>query len=785
MKNNYVFRSLLMIFLLLFSFPIHAQTSDAEKTNELKQTTVDEAGITPDSPIHNLELVYEGMQLFFAGSPETESQLALGFSEERLAELNVMLHSENYAAVTDAVEELHNSMENLQTAVEKIEPTKENVDLINNIEKEAILNSGEIEQVQTQLEEKVAEKVISQEELEVIPIGRTEHDLVNVQKECEQTKDDFVDLIAQDEGITKIEAEIKLEEIPSEKEVTELQKEEVTNELSDLKQNVENLETQYETLVKQDEFPREVIAEANQIIEESKTNLQISDDSFTHGDYRQAFEHLVAAKDLAFVTEEVLDNSKSTKEVIDLAEQTADDVKEEQDQREEDAREYVSELDSAKEELLQKYPEEAEAIEHNFEIAKRVSELGEKSQGIYQKQFDVLTKEDGKTEEEATKILSERFAQEYRLAYGEEYHPPGVSLYGKLGTENEPSVKTVGGFVKGYDYVDPASGIKYEFTDNGYLYTTPSGITYKESWPEGYTPPKSYENGNEVHQYIEKTPEGSRIYNYLPTGYEVVQPDGTVKAFAYPEGKYEMYGGEKIEIDPTGYKVETKDGEALKYEYSPKFENYIGPGGVVYVPAEGASYHQEEVAYSKDSGTYNYKSPTGESWTYDPGSNNWLSSSGQNYKPEATTVAPVGYEHTGQFESSDGVGWKYDSTTGTWTSSGGQAYNSESGQYHTAEGTTWTYNPTANTWASPTGETHTGGEVGSTPTGTTVTTQSGESWAYDSTTGTWTSSSGQSYSSSTSYSGTTDSGTTGTYTGSYGGHTYSESSGGGGTPPSY
>lgn len=798
---------------------------------ELEQTTEDYAGVTPDSALHNLELAYENVQLFFAGSAEAKLELATEFSQERVAETDVMLHEENYAGLQEAVEETQESLETLQDIVENVEPTAENLELINNVEIVALETEDHIEEVNIELLQREETGEITEEQLEIIPIGEVEAELVGVQASSEETKDQITDHIAEEEGITHIEAELQITKTEEEQGLTELQQQEVKEELTTLEEHLDKVVEDLGTT----EFSEEVKAELVQITEETKTTIQACESAFKSGHYSESFDNLVTAEDYINTLQyDVLESAQHGENVADVVENTADDVEEEQEEREEESKKFVEEYSEAKEEILAKYPDKAEELEYSHETSTKITELATKLADSYSKQFEDL-KSEGKTEEEATKVLTERFAQEYRLVYGEEYHPPGITI--REEALGEEIVEAVGGFVKGYEYTDPATGFKYEFTDNGYKYLSPTGVSYTESWPAGFTPPKSYENGNEVHSYIEKTPEGSRIYNYGPTGYEVVQPDGTTEAFAYPEGRYEIYSGEKVEITPHGYEVDTsgprptygdssrttrtpvgpdfdpntfqgsidyvtglettygwdgtnyyiitspfeegsvyipgglvtgedftqtgdsegKSTNVKKWEYSPEFGNYAGPEGHVYAPDEGASFHHKEVEYSKDTGTYVY-SHEGDSWSYDPGSNSWLSSSGQSYKPETTTVAPTGYESHGNYETASGKEWAYDTATGTWSSSDGQTYSVADGTYTTSEGHTWSYNPDSNVWTSPTGETHSGSEVGSEPTGTTVTSTTG-AWTYDSTTGAWTSSSGESYS-GTAYTGTSDSGTT-------------------------
>ncbi len=771
MKKNNVksFLTILTIFILIFSTFALAQTptsiitdtSLGTSSESILTETID-PGITPDSIFHNLELTIENVQIIFAGTTADKAELSAEFTQERIAELNVMVQQENYEGLKEAIEEAHDDIQTLNNYVEQIEKTEENIELINNLEKQAILNEDHIEEVYTDLEQKVQTQEITTETFEGLNLDTLEGDFAQIQETAEQTKDATADSIAQEQDITQIEAEIQIEKIETEQGLTQIKETEVKEEIVDLGKSIDEIEAKYEELTKTGELEND--AEIKHIIEECKTDYQISKDGYKHENIDQAFEYVSSVKSLITKAEQSLNGELSGVEIEEVIEQ----IEEDKAELNEKAEEFIEEYEENREELRERYPDRFEEFEYDAEKYEKINVINEKIEEESRdgKIYEEL-KEEGKTEEEIQEFFIEKFAEEYRTVYGEEFLPPGFTKEEEeidpgsviYTDEQRENFKSIGGFIEDHEYEDPATGYKYEFTKDGYKYITSLGLTYSESYPEGYEAPKGYEEGNEVHSYIEKTDEGSRIYNYFATGYEVVEPDGAVETFSYPEGKYEVHGGGEVEIESTGFEVTTEGGEEKKYDYNPKFENYVSKDGTTFTPTEGAALHHEAIEYSKDSNSYLYTS-SGESWVYDPGANTWTSSNGQTYKPESTTLAPVGFEHQGEFTTQSGEEWTYEESTGTWKSATtGESYTPGTHEYKSSEGESWSYDSTTNTWKSPTGETHEG-STNPTSDGSSTswtfdpatgswsnpTTTGTESWSYDPATASWTSSTGESHS---------------------------------------
>ncbi|MEK6937306.1 MAG: DUF5667 domain-containing protein [Nanoarchaeota archaeon] len=780
LKSKSIF---LLLILVLSNFAVYAQTPTTTTTQTYD---VADAGVTPDSFLYNLELAYENFQLAVTVDPVVEAELLTSHLEERHAEMEAMYQQENYDAMATVSEEIQETSESLQETVADIPPTEENLPTIHSVEEQLIYQEEHIETIHEALETQVQSGTLSAETVQEISFTAMEESAVAVQAESENTEDLIVDTIAQEQGITTIEAQLQVEQQAEDTGLLDLQEAEVGSELRELSQSITQLEEQLGTLRQEGtELPND--NQLDQILDESRTQLERCEDYLSHGEIDHAFAELTSSEQLTLTAEQAVNQEPDFdySELVDLAEE----VEQEQQERIDEAEEYIEEYSEISDELAQNYPDRADDFAYFNEQSEKVREISEKFEEVFGSQRDSLISE-GKSAEEADQILGERWNQEYRLAYGEEFLPPGIEgeidpgfavipVYdgdgNYLGLRNPDNIgsepvfdehgfpigvdsgsvvlpeefKVEGGFVKGHEYEDPVSGHKYEITDNGWKYTTPAGITYEESWPEGYTPGQenSYEKGNEIHQSFEKTDEGTVIYNYFATGYEVVLPDGTTETHSYPKGEYESLSGEKIEIEPTGFKVdsgeESSEQYSHKYEYNPEFDNYAakldsGELATFWAP-EGASEH-DKFDYVADANYYAYVSG-GESWIYNPAAGSWQSSGGETYKPEATTLAPVGHEGAHAYTTPTGETWTYDAATGSWGSSTGESYNQGTNHYQSAEGQAWSYDSSTGAWTSPTGETHT--DTAYTP-GTEAAT--GVSWSYDSSTGSWGSSTGVSWS---------------------------------------
>ena len=639
-----------------------------------------DAGITPDNFFYFIDEMFN----LFQDLDEVEA--------EKLAEMKAMIEQGRYEEAEELAEDIKDIMPEIESDVKQVDGFDNLIELI---EYETMFISYDhyISDLKAELIGLVDSGTITSDVAESIGISDLQEEITEFGNTVEEHKEEFIVEASEESGKTQLEIELEtIKPIEEAANIEEFHKGEIIEDFATAEKALAQIESEFEQArIEGEEIPNEVAFE--KMIEEAKIRLQISESSFEYERYGHAFGQLNAAEHLILNADRFLkeftEEEISAEEKVEIDDELTsfdEQIELDEDDRVEEAESFVEEYEPIKD----KYPE-FEGLKERYE---KIMALAEKLSDQYSKEFESL-KIEGKSEEEATIILIERFGDEYRKAYGEEFIPPGIT-YGAIDEKplgrfkQEEDVRGIGGFVEDYTYEDPLTGYKYSFKDDGYKYITPSGLVYEEKYREGYIPPKAYTEGNEIYTYEIKEVEGTTKYEYTTTGYTVTTPDGKTETFAYPEGKYEVPDGDVISIESTGYEFQPIERHAIKYYYNPEFNNYISSTGNTYTPSEGAYIHGEYTDYAEDTKDYVY-SYGGESWTYDTSTNIWTSYTGETYTPSSTTVAPVGHEDAGGYTTQSGDKWTYDSATGTWTSSGGEAYTSSSGDYVSASGTSYSY----------------------------------------------------------------------------------------------
>ncbi len=748
-----------MLSISVFNFNVLAAEDDSSQVREI---TFPDPGTTPDSAMYNVELFFEHMRLNFVTSAEAKVELEAQYTAERLAEMKAMIEAGDYEAAQSAADESQELLIKTQQHIEQAADEShieystfqqsEDTPLHRLIElQKSIIDNGKYaEALQTSIVEKVETGDINRETAASL-INEIREETVEAEAKILDGKEEAIEATAEASGVPKIEVELAVVEKEDESGITDEYKQEITEtEIAVLKAAIIQQETELVDAKKagEDTHTEEIL------LENAKLHLQICESAYENGDYGKAFGQFTAAEHISLNAEKYDD--LSAEEKSRLAEK-ADLDPLELTKNIGGENSNLEELERYKEELKQKYPEKAELIEKRHEQSKRVSELAQKLGEEYNNLFDKFRAE-GKTEQEIASVMSERYADEFRKAYGEEYIPPGfiefedkgidvMPVWPPIGDDNSEKYQPGGGFVKGHEYVDPTSGYKYKFSEKEYEYTTPSGETYKQQYPEEYEPINTFARGDEVYEYKYGKPEGIYEYKYFATGYEVINPDGTKEAYSYKPGSYSVVGGGQFEHKPTGFEYKREDGTAVKYEYNPEFEHYIAADGKAYVPPDGTGSHNQYTNYYSNEKAYTY-SYGGENWEYDPEKSIWTSSNGQTYQPAAITGAPVGHENEKSYTTDHGEKWEYDSSTGSWKSSTGEAYTPPPSSYYAYDSKSGMYTDTS-------GKIYDSKEGASTG----LSDPSGKEWTRN-TDGTWHASTGEvynQYSGQTSGTSSTDS----------------------------
>ncbi|MEK6852953.1 MAG: hypothetical protein AABX59_03675, partial [Nanoarchaeota archaeon] len=728
----------ILAFMPLIAAPSHPVFIDGDGTD-----IIYDGGTTPDDPFYFLDTMFDGLQ-----SPES-------VTAEKLAEFRQMIEEGRYEEAEEAAHEFFQALDNYEEKVDTIS------DVETIVEHEALVLSheGYVEGIKELLVAAVDSGEIIEEQASATGIDQVQEEIVEAVNDVELQKEEVIETVALDAGITKLEVELDIvEPLEEDAGITDYYSQDVSEELPALDAALSEIKQEFEAAKDAGEVVNEVAIE--EVIEAAELKLQSSENEYEHGQYDDAFdkltdaEHLILNADLLLEEKPIgiLPSEEQQARIEVEVEQLNVDPESIRAEIEAEERSYVEDYENIREELRDKYPDRYEDFESRYEIGKKAIELAEKLKDEYSVEYERLSAEQGAAE--ATRILTERFAEEFQRVYGEPFIPPGYVP--PEGVEITPigTLDIGGGFIEGHEYVDPVSGYTYTFHGNYYEYETPYGFEYSEKYPEGYVPPTTYKEGNEIYTYQTESEEGTVTYTYTATGYEVTKPDGTKETYAYPEGTYQVHGGGEFVYEPTGFEYHPPEGETITYEYNPEYKTYASSTGIVYTPEEGTYWHDYHFDYDESAGKYEYDYGT-EGWTYDPNTNLWTSASGETYTPSATTYAPVGYESSGGYTTEHGETWTYDSSSGTWTSSSGTSYTQSSGEYTGSSGESYTYayDPATGsyTYSYPSGETY--------------------SYTYDPSTGSYsyTGPSGESYSgySEGSYSG--GSYDSGSYSGGYSG----------------
>ncbi len=783
-----------------------------------------EPGVTPDSFFYNFELFYENVQLnLFTFGTENKLQLESEYTAERLAEMHAMVEQKNYEAAQESAIEINNLLDSTENHIQELSSAEsvdytafiENGDTVLNdllgIQHVFMENSENLEVIKEMLLEMVGSGALDEETAALI-INDAQEGISGVQTVIIEQKEEFVQIVAEENNIPELEVEAEINQKEIELGTEEIIRGDITEEeIIALETAIAKIER--ESMAVAEEGRQNEADTIEVLLENAKLKLQIAENALESDDIGEAFGQFTAAEHLMLNADKI-----SGKTLSELSEQEVNQIK---DNFGENAQELtdkieivtsrdVDEWETYKDELISKYPDRQEYFENRYEQSKKAMELAGKLNDAYFEEAENL-RIGGKSDEEIGVIMVERFSDEFRKAYGEDYIPPGfvdqtiretpvegeeteiggvddgsvfieVIPIGKIDKEFFNKYDEGGGFVEDTLYTDFVTDYRYTFREDGFSYTTPiGGETYTVKYPENYKP-KTYSRGDEVYSYLHEESDGDYTYIYTSTGYEVKNPDGTKESFTYPEGKYNVVGGGEIEHKPTGFEYVSSEGTAITYDYNPEFKHYVASDGKVYVPPEGMSYHSDNTHYGSSEKTYSY-SYGGETWKYNPETNAWKSSTGETYTPSAKTGAPVGYEDQKTFTTEHGEIWNYDSSSGAWKSSGGKEYTPPPSSYYSYDngantdyqGNTWTKENDGK-WVSS------GGEVRESSYASAFSDPSGKSWSYDSNTGVWQSSTGENYN---SYTGTTTNSdgqavntyNSGGYQSSYSGGAYTDASG--------
>ena len=717
---------LLSLSLVIASHPFVDENGDGINDlgeHDVEEITFEDPGTTSsDGFLYDVELGWEHL----TGTYDNNLN-------ERIDELHATITSGDYEAATETAEEVENTLKIIEDNVEATEAgtttisevaTSEETPVheILSVEETFIEDDGikdKIEAINSELTALVDTGTITTETAGEI-INTVQLTTAETLVVIEEQKEKLIEQIATTSETSVLEVELAVTEEEEQAGLHEEHKEEITStEIVVLETAIEEIKT--EVVENEKEGHDEEAHAMKVLLANAELHLQRAEQALETGNTGKAFGQFTSAEHLTLNADRLSDKTfselpKEETSKIEELEKTGEEIREE---IHEETASHVKEWEEHKDLLLTKYPEKKEFLESEYEQAKKVVDLTDKLAGKYDDKYEKL-KAEGKTQEKIDSELTSIFSQEFQLAYGEEYTPPGF-IEEKTVVGDQVKIEFGGGFVEGQEYVDPTNNGNYKFGDNSYTFVSVLGGTHTFEYPEGYDP-KTYSRGDESFEYES---DGYK-YEYSATGYLITKPDGTKEEHAYTPGKYEAVGGAVINHNPTGFDCKSPEGKITKFEFNPEYDNYVAEDGKVYVPEVSA--HIEETKYDATDKKYEY-SHAGATWSYDPAKDLWVSSTGETHKPVAQIGAPIGHEEQGSYNTEHGEKWIYDSSSGKWkeSSTGKEyapppsayyAYDSATGKYVDTEGnvhesssfehsgTTWSYDKSTGKWASNTGETY-------------------------------------------------------------------------------
>lgn len=739
------FFTLLVCLLMAFpaaQAPSHPVFIDPE-TGETIDTILGNPGTTPDSIWYGFERWWEDIQVANTNTPEERTTLLQSLMQERYAEFHAMIEEGNYDVAKYTIGEIEQIENKLVGIIDEVEATGENLYFIHDVEQATLKQENIREMLEQNMKNLVAAGEMTPEQAESLATAM-EEEITNVQAAVESQEEDITNAIAQEQGISHFDAQLQVESQENNRGLGEQYQQEVQEKLDNTQDQLEQIQQEFKEVIA---AGQEVPPATLELLSQAQARIDLSRQTFYEERYSQSYDEFVGAKYLLDTAENFLDHEITASELGE----TVDAV---QERQRENNQEYLDEYEENLDRWIEEHPQYADSFDSWAQQSRNELALylvvGEES---FQ-QLQTQLREEGKTDEEVFETLTQYYRDEYEHAFGVPYVPPVFEVVDEgsyydpdafnKNKDNEKKsfdeMSTKGGFVEGYSYKDQATGYVYEFTQDGYTYTTPLGLKYEEKFPDDFSFPTAYEQGNEQHSYTKETPKGTVTYNYYATGYDVTLADGTTQTYAYPPGSYDLPEGGLFNYHPTGYEFR-HDESAVWYDYNVVYDTFIGEDGEVSRPPEG-TYFQEDIGYSYDEQRYEFADPNGILWAYNPESHAWSSSDGQVYTPDATVIAPVGHEGEGNYQTELGETWTWDDSTNTWESNGGDMFHPESntwqpsettanvnerytfdpatGQYLDEEtgepstnvvwsGVTWVYDNTANSWTSNTGETYDGG----------------------------------------------------------------------------
>ncbi len=595
---------------------------------------------------------------FAVSSPETKVKLLAVLTDKQIAQLELTLAEGDYKKAEAVSENIRKTLEKSGRWLEEFSGEEVNY---NEFQK----GEGEFNDF-LYTKNMYVQNIehlngIKGEILKSVDAGETTHvavdgifDALNNEGEViakiEEKENEFVDKVAEEGEVTELEIKYTIYEYDKESGITENYYQ--NYDAQDYAGTMARLDSLRTEIANSDlVYSREV----ENLFDEAQLRAQLSQSEIQNEHYSDGYNEFYKSQYIMYNLENYVEEGERALNKID--ETIVVGPAELNKEIEEENKKFVEEYASARDTIIEKYPEEVANLDNSYIVAQDVVALSEKINEVAEQELTKL-EEAGKTEEEAEEIIEEKKVEEHYYNLGGRYFPP---QYVSVSTDEETreiDYEYGGGFVKRYDYSDEAGDTNYIFGDDGYSWITSlTGEKYSAPHPTDYEPER-VKRGDEVFRTEVKTEDGNYNYEYYATGYKTTAPDGTETEVVYSDtaDKMQFTGGAFVDYEPTGYVV-TYKGDSQVWQGNPAFDNYINlEDGKVFVPEvspqEDATYKTEEKIYED---TYE-----GVKWTFDPATKIWTNDATKQTVPTTAPDAPIGYEEEAKYTTEDGTEWTYE-----------------------------------------------------------------------------------------------------------------------------
>ena len=688
-------------------------------------------GMAPDSVWYGLELIWESI-----------TEFDQDHTYERFAEIRAMLEKGNYDEAHYAAEQAAKSINYARELTAVPESSEKIIDFLYRHEVDVFSYEEYREILEKYVQEQsgaVDETFLKDRGLDLIKKA-----IVEEQAAIEEQKKDLETRIAEEQGITKIEAEVIIGEKEHEAGLTE-QKEEVQEELLEAREELAKIKEEFKQV--EAEGKRLPNGEAfTQLLLEAEIRLDQSQQEFAHGNFGKSFGRFVVAEHLLDNAEKFLDEKASKAELEEL-------VEKKKREREEEHQEYVSEYEQYREMLLNKYPEKKEEFDREYERSQKVMELVEKGNEQLSLELKNLL-EQGVPETEAVAAISQKWAEEYERVYGDPYVPP---MFEQASAEEQEENKEKQGGTSFVDTAPSAAGSAAgtaagRWTQDSVtgVWSHPEGWTYQQAataWVENVLPfleegrpigepggeTVSVEKeltlsatglktkGGFVEEYSYTDPATGYAYEITGEGYTYTTPLGIEHHEQFPEGYVQPAGAFRTGVETHTYRTETPKGEVKTSFYATGYhvskpdgttETHSYPEGI-YIISGGGRIEIEPTGFKSSS------QENSINFNYNPVYNSFVSDDGKVYTPQSSFQQDVFHyiptKKNYQYTDQQGQTWIYHPSANLWTTSSGTDFaprgyviapigHEQEGKYTTPLGETWVWSATSETWNNQEGD---------------------------------------------------------------------------------